>query len=349
MVSPSEDEIHYLAQGSREPQSKYSLYESLDIPKGTLLWKACSPLTCGFVRPHVVREGPYVFTGGGYTGKLQHSRTVFRYDIRTNTWSALEISPCHSFCLTVIDDMVTILGGINVVTSHDSNVLYSYRVIGSKGKWCVCLPPMLTKRSCGSVEKVDGFVIVAGGVDGVSRHHMRNVEVLDIQSKQWFTAPPLSMGVSFMCMKASKDSVFVAGGLGETGAISDVMMCDIQKLVQAAKMRNLNVSIWEKVTSLPLVRPGCAVVQDKLVTFGGIPTDDRVMDNCQCDVYCWRKELNAWEKLGNMPVSQSSMSAVTISPNRVMLIGGYRNARSWTTSLSFDIFEVVNILDECKN
>ena len=210
------------------------LYERLDIPLGTLLWKACESIPCGFVRPHTVRNGRFIFVGGGYTGNSQHSRTVFQYDLTTFIWSALAITPCHSFGLTIINDKVAILGGVNVVTSQETKTLYSYDSSGCK--WCESLPPMLNIRSCHSVVNVsNNFIIVAGGIDNISRIHKDSVEILDIQNKQWFEAPPLPIGVSFMCMAASDKSVFLCGGLGESGAVCDLIMADVQTLVESAK------------------------------------------------------------------------------------------------------------------
>ncbi len=324
------------------------LYERLDIPLGTLLWKACESIPCGFVRPHTVRNGRFIFVGGGYTGNSQHSRTVFQYDLTTFIWSALAITPCHSFGLTIINDKVAILGGVNVVTSQETKTLYSYDSSGCK--WCESLPPMLNIRSCHSVVNVsNNFIIVAGGIDNISRIHKDSVEILDIQNKQWFEAPPLPIGVSFMCMAASDKSVFLCGGLGESGAVCDLIMADVQTLVESAKsgVSGSDINVWKRPTKLPSVRSGCVVVQNKLVTFGGISFGGgQNNDKCNSSVFCWNEEENTWVKLGLLPFSLSSMSGITITQNKVMLIGGYTNTRSWITSLSREVLEVVNILME---
>ena len=321
------------------------LYERFEIPFGTLLWRACEKLPCGFVRPHTVRNGSLVFVGGGYTGNSQNSRTVFQYDLATFSWSALEITPCHSFGLAIINDMVTIIGGVNVMTSQETNNLYSYKKFDTTGKWCTSLPPMLKIRSCHSVVNVNNsFVIVAGGVDSVSRTHRDSVEIFDIENRRWIEAPSLPIGTSFMCMAASNKSVFLCGGLGVSGAVCDVITSDIQTLVEAAKSGVRDTNVWKRPTKLPLVRSGCVVVQNKLVTFGGIPHGGQNNDKCNSSIYCWNQENNTWTKLGSLPFSFSSMSGITVTPNKVMLFGGYTNARSWTTSLSHEALEVVNIL-----
>lgn len=72
-----------------------------------LLWKGCSQIPCGFVRPHIACCGSTVYVGGGSTGKVETSRTVYRYSSIDNVWSSLPICPYYTFALAVVKGCVT--------------------------------------------------------------------------------------------------------------------------------------------------------------------------------------------------------------------------------------------------
>ena len=64
-------------------------------------------MPCGFVRPHVVSCDSSVYVGGGSTGKVETSRTVYKYSTTDNAWSSLPISPYYTFALAVVKGCVT--------------------------------------------------------------------------------------------------------------------------------------------------------------------------------------------------------------------------------------------------
>ncbi len=72
-----------------------------------LLWRGCSRMPCGFVRPHVVSCDSTVYVGGGSTGKVETSRTVYKYRTIDNAWSSLPIAPYYTFALAVVKGCVT--------------------------------------------------------------------------------------------------------------------------------------------------------------------------------------------------------------------------------------------------
>ena len=64
-------------------------------------------MPCGFVRPHVVSCDSTVYVGGGSTGKVETSRTVYKYSTTDNAWSLLPIAPYYTFALAVVKGCVT--------------------------------------------------------------------------------------------------------------------------------------------------------------------------------------------------------------------------------------------------
>ena len=319
------------------------LTEIHKVKDGTLLWRACESLPCGIVRPHVAQTERYIFIGGGFTGNSDLTRSIFRYDITQDTWNILPITPCNTHGLAIVNDLPTIVGGVNVITGFPSKTLFSFVEIGSKGKWCSLLPPMQISRSCSSVISTGHYLIVVGGVNEMdSSLYQDTVELLDIKEKKWYFAPSFPKPVAFMSIAASNDVLYLAGGLTPNGAIKDVFCCSISELVQNAKSSE-QISVWQVLTKMPCYRSGCAVIQDSLVVFGGIANDDENTERVQSAIFVWNNETKTWKKLGNMPAKRTSLSVAVTDTTKAMLFGGYNNPQHWSMSLLSDVVEVVNL------
>ena len=183
-----------------------------DICKTHLLWRGCSPIPCGVVRPHVVTDDTNIYVGGGNSGRMEFTRTVMKYDIVANKWSCLPITAFHTFSLVLINGLVTVIGGYNVVTACVSNTLTSF----DKGsnKWCMRFPPMLTKRSASSAVAALSHVVVVGGISDNESNYVDVVEVLDTASMVWSICCSFPMPVTFMSIALCSltERIYVLGG-----------------------------------------------------------------------------------------------------------------------------------------
>ena len=323
-----------------------SVCGTLGVKERTLLWRTCDSAPCGLVRPHLVQQGQYLYMGGGLGASLTKIRTVYRYSLADNTWGALPITPCHTFGLTVVDDMVTLVGGVNIITSQPSNQLLSFRGdVGVKGMWCTMLPSMPTARSCCTVIKAKGHVFVTGGVVLESRSYAKVVEVYNVHSKTWYSTPAMSLplDLAFMCGNASADRLYLSGGLSSSGAVTQVYSCSIDALIAAAKADAdaAAPSVWEVIANTPYVRSGNCVLQDHFLVFCGILEGER--DETQNGVFALNKDTKEWTRLGDAPSRRSSVSAVVTGSSRVMIVGGYTQPHNWTNSIVRDVVEVLNI------
>ena len=79
-------------------------------------------MPCGFVRPHVARSGSTLYVGGGSTGKVETSRTVYKYCMIKDSWSSLPIAPYYTFALAVVKGYVT---GWLLIPSIFSHLYYA--------------------------------------------------------------------------------------------------------------------------------------------------------------------------------------------------------------------------------
>ena len=103
-----------------------------------------------------------VYVGGGSTGSIEYSRTVFKYDTVKDSWSRLPISPYYTFALVLVNGFVTTVGGVAVLSSLVTNKLCSFDESNTK-KWCHLLPAMPTERCASSAAATKDDLIVIGG------------------------------------------------------------------------------------------------------------------------------------------------------------------------------------------
>ena len=106
-LKSSSDVKQQEAEGVKQQQDTMAL----------ILWKGCACMACGTARPHVIVKETNVYVGGGNTGKLASTRTIYKYDSTVNSWSNLPIMPYYTFALALVKGYVRIIGGMNVILS----------------------------------------------------------------------------------------------------------------------------------------------------------------------------------------------------------------------------------------
>lgn len=121
---------HALCVCVKECSETYCTYLLQGQP---LLWRGCSRMPCGFVRPHVVVKGSTVFVGGGNTGKMESTRTVYVYNTLKDAWCSLPITPYYTFALALVKGYVTgerwILLCIHTDIVHGKGVVFLFALV----------------------------------------------------------------------------------------------------------------------------------------------------------------------------------------------------------------------------
>ena len=293
-------------------------------------------------------KGTSVFVGGGNGSTLEASRTVFKYSSEQDTWLSLPFAPQYTFALVTVHDVVTVVGGVSVISSALTNAIMSFDE--NTKKWGQKFPAMPTERCASSALATDTHLIVIGGLAGRRQSYSSVVEVLDLSTLAWSTAAPTLAPVTFMSIALCpvRRRIYLTGGLTEEGAVRAVFGCRIDRLLHSVRDSNAaedqvdndNISaVWEIVTDAPYVRSGCVAVNGKLVTASGL--DGEHLTTTRLHVFS--PEANSWQSLGVMPAARSSCSLAVLDAGRLMVVGGYIDPRNWTRSLTTDVMECVNL------
>ena len=115
--------------------------------------------------------------------------------------------------------MLTAVGGF------DSNYVNKLLSLVGEGKWVEQLPCMPTKRRYTAAVCSGKTLVVIGGE---SDRTLKTVELLDIDSLQWFSVSELPHPRFCASATVCGDNLYLVGGYGESGnATKSVLTCSL--------------------------------------------------------------------------------------------------------------------------
>ena len=208
-----------------------------------LTWKTCK------AAPHAVRRGSAAVHGN--TAAFRPARAADKscvplYNSDTEQWSTLPQCPKEYFTLTVVNGLVTAVGGMK--SGRHTNTLLSFVEEQWKREWVKRFPPMPTKRALTAVVCSGKALVVAGGWREGDR--LTTVEVMDTDTLQWSSASSLPHGLSDASATVCGDRVYLVAGIVEHGhSTKTVLACSLSGLLQSQPSH----SVWHTIADLPVI------------------------------------------------------------------------------------------------
>ena len=249
------------------------------------------------------------------------SGQVLSYNSDTQKWSALP--ECHrkDFTLTVVNGLVTAVGGVQ--SGNYINTLLSLNKEGGKWKWVdYCFPPMQTKRSLTAVVCSGRALVVAGG-EGEWCTTLTTVEVMDTDTFKWSTAISLPQPLSDASATVCGDRIYLVCGRDEVGFQTKlVFTCSLSTLLKS----QTEDSVWHTIAELPVERSTCVTLNGQLLAVGGRDADRKTNNN----IYSYNTETNSWEIISQMPTTRYWCLAAVLPGNRLIVVGGENDNTGYT-------------------
>lgn len=247
-----------------------------------------------------VRDSVYIFGGAGKDG--------FRTDINqidgaagdnpTLTPYDTKLMPRLFMSAAAVGDDIYLIGGLgyNGVTDTVEKFNVKTREVTK------CAPMRQPRRNMGAV--VSGsFIFVVGGSDNEGKG-VPTLAVYNTKRDTWDTAPPMSVGRE-SCAALWNGLMIVPGGYTGKTALA---ICEAYSILQAR---------WTRLPDLPMATSAnhCAVVGDRLHSFGDFGNPDRVL------ALDFRR--SRWSQAQTKPAYRPSRhNAVVALGKRVYVIGG---------------------------
>ena len=197
------------------------------------------------------REGRRApFKEGGYynpvaDGSNMYIRTgnqVYAYTTSTSTWSQLPDSPTIRCPPVIINNLLTLVGGLR--DGATTNQLFSLTGEGRGRRWKEVFPAMPTKR-WRSTALCSGTALIVAGGQAVGVMAMRTVEVMDTETLQWSTAADLPQPLSKAPGAVCGDHVYI---LSLSYGPKSMYTCSVSALLQSCRSRP-TAGVWNTVAA----------------------------------------------------------------------------------------------------
>ena len=272
------------------------------------------------------RKGPNVpskMTSGTSTGHGKkayfsgfgwNSTVVYEFDAESGEWLTLPDCPHNSFSLTIVDGLLTAVGGNDMWLR--TNKLLSYK----DKKWVQKFPSMPTKRSDAVVISNDNVLVVIGGYeeneirDGTPNKRLETVEIMDIKTKKWFTAAPLPYGITSGTAAICGDFLYIMGSYS-------VSFCSLEALLHSNTQES-STTVWQKTEYLPVHSVYCVSVKGQLLAIGGEHFDDD-----RTPIRKYNSVNNSWDIVTHMTIGRSQCLAAVLSDDQLIIVGGHIDGR----------------------
>ena len=277
-------------------------------------------------RSQAVVMGEKVYVGGGGSENVEDHNQVFQYDPSRDQWSRLPPHHVIFFAMAQFMGHLITVGGMTLPGGGVTGKVYHF--IEQFQKWEEFLKPMSTARCGASVATTQSAIVASGGVtdfkDGKSVF-CATVEVYSSETSQWHTADPLPVPCGVMTSVTIADTWYqLGGGDGDDKDLTTVLCTPLTALIQRATSPTHQsaspMSVWKTLPDTPLKLSAAASLSGSFLAVGG--KDDKTPASSA--VYLFLPLTNSWVRVttGELPEPRRSCTAVQLSSNQVLVLGG---------------------------
>ena len=271
------------------------------------------PFEMGTTVQAVVKQG-MVYVGGGYIGDKDDYK-VMVYNIHSGEWDTLPPYKTRFFGMTVIDDQLVLVGGVEVGEAM-SKILGAWRAASKE--WVHPYPDMPTARHSCSAVTYKEWLVVAGGYE--KGNCSTSVEVMNTSNKQWSTAPPLPVGWTNMKAAIVGDMCYFMGGYIEDATTKEVFSAFLPALISLLNQKSSSKrdrQIWKEISELDVTQSTPLSISGSLLALGGIKGGK---DSTTIQLY--QPQTGKWLKVGDLPHPRCLCTSAMINDKEMMVVGG---------------------------
>ena len=254
----------------------------------------------------------------------EKSNEVRMYDSEKDDWFVLRQCPFTQSSLTVIDGLLTTVGGQRGMPStagyEYTNCLYSL----SNRRWIEKYPAMIMDPALGVdskkdnpavVQHGDSLIVIAGRTMTMPQCR---VDVLNTKSLEWTSLAELPNNSSIPTAAICGDELYVMNGdgWGRWGH-----QCFLDELMPQGSAKS-SVSVWSKVADLPREYATCGSLCGQLVAIGG--------SGDAANICAYDSNKDSWYDIGKLVLGRSKPLVAQLSENKLVVVGGVRGSQKTT-------------------
>ena len=291
--------------------------EALQSGHYQIKWTTCSDLPTPMFSAYVaVSNGTIYCTGTCPNVDSEHE--VYCYDTRTDQWKQLP-RPGHRLgVIHMVDDKLTIFGGVDSTTNKHHNKVTTYN--SKTNSWYSHFPNMLYNRNRPGVVTSDDYVIVMGGKSSPDTI-LDNMEVMNYHRLQWREVS-VHLPVPMWAFRPtiSGDHITILGYSHPRGRYNGCYHIPTEELILSfdqslspgavpVQWKKLSAATHYYTTTIPYSNPA--------VTIGGsnqsVPTSD---------VSLYDTHKNSWRKVDSLTSARDCVGVALLNSHTIIVIGG---------------------------
>lgn len=251
---------------------------------------------------------------GGHGAEIDTAYRLYVFDPVNNLWRSSIITSYCSFGMATLHNKLITVGGTTrgkwFTRIKSTNKIL---VLDERTNHWKDYSQMITTRSGASVVSHKEMLIITGGWCCHDSKILSSTEVLDSSTNQWFSCSDLPQPHHFLQPVVVDNSLYLLGGGNQDGASPLVFVASLDTLSQ----HQLN---WRMIQDTTWCFPSVANVRNQLLVIGGRRSK---MDGLHTsNIYKLNKVTGAWEVISQLPQARGAASAVTISDDTIVVIGG---------------------------
>ena len=270
---------------------------------------------------------------------------IYAYDVSKDTWAPLPDCPHGYTTVSVVNGRLTAVGGW--LSREATNKLLTFNK--DNNEWVEKLPAMPTKRLLAAVVCAGKLLVVAGGQIEWEGNPVSNVEVMNIDSEQWYIANDLPQPVSRMAAAVCNDQLYLAGGNDQDGhKTKAVYSSSILSLFKSARPYSFggwlskafwagaSSKVWQIRQDMSVYSAAIASVRGQLVAVGGYNGDSAP----KASIRLYKPDTDSWHTIGIIQTPRWNAFAAVFKDETFVIVGGYTTA---SVKSETDLMEIMKI------
>ena len=259
----------------------------------------------------------------GTTRNEDNWHDVYCCDAKTNQWKRLP-RPGHRLgIIHIIDDKLTIFGGMDPVTSSRHNKVTTYN--SKTNSWYSCYPDMLHNRSKPGVINSDDHVIVMGGRSSPDTE-LDSIEVMKYHDRLQWKEVSAHLPVPMCNIKStiSGDYITIVGYAQGSSRYNKHYQIPVEEVISSldqplstdaltTQWKVLSAATHWDTTTVPYSDPPVIIGGKSHVNQGAVPTSD---------ISLYDSSKNLWKKVDALTTARIATGVSLINNNTIIIIGG---------------------------
>ena len=288
-----------------------------------LTWEKCADLPSPMYDASAVLHKENIYVMAGSAPQNETLDYVFSYNINNNEWSRLP--PPGHYCgrLQIINDQLTVIGGVDNDTDEFTNKVSTFN--NNTNKWTRYYSDLMKPRSKpGVVTHEDHVIVLGGGID--DDVYSDDIEVLNwTQPLHWMKSNiKLPEPMDSPSLTISHNQLYIVG-YSTSHTYSKAYQLPINSIISSIGQPPTSgqSNNWNTLPDAPHYNTELLPQSYPPVIIGG----DDIQDIPTSDIAILDISKKTWNKVASLSTLRAYVAVVPINHDSILIIGGTKGGK----------------------